>query len=221
MIALIADIVHSRKLEKREEFQAQLVACLERVNRAYRDTLASSFTITLGDEFQALFKSPSSMFQALDEISFTLYPVRIRYGIGLGEITTEINPELSIGADGPAYWNAREAIQTVHRNNDYGRSNIHVISDYPDVALPLVNELLKASAMIAANWRLTQVEVIRALLEEKLWTAKFDQSNLARKLNISDSTLTRRMASSGIKLYLRSRGEAEAALERIHRRYAK
>jgi len=32
--------------------------------------------------------------------------------------------------------------------------------------------------------------------------------------------LTRRMASSGIKLYLRGRGVAEAALERIHQRYA-
>lgn len=221
MIAIIADIVHSRKLEMREEFQAQLVACLERVNKAYREVLASSFTVTLGDEFQALFKSPSKMFQALDEISFTLYPVRVRYGIGIGEISTEINPELSIGADGPAYWNAREAIQTVHRNNDYGRSNIHVISNYQNEALPLVNELLKASAMIANGWRSTQVEVMRALLEQNIWTDKFDQVGLAKKLNISGSILSQRMATSGIKLYLRSRAEAEEALERIHRRYAK
>lgn len=220
MIALIADIVHSRKLDKREEIQTQLVACLEQVNEAYQTTLASNFTITLGDEFQALFQTPSKMFQALDEITFSMYPVRIRYGIGLGEITTEVNPELSLGADGPAYWNAREAIQFVHRNDDYGRSNIHVISDHQDDSLPLVNELLKSTAMIAANWRLTQVEVMRALLDENIWTAKFDQSSLAKKLNISDSTLTRRMASSGIKLYLRGRGEAEDALERIHQRYA-
>jgi hypothetical protein len=221
MIALIADIVHSRQLEKREEIQAQLVACLKRVNQVFRSVLASNFTITLGDEFQALFKSPLRMLQALDEITFSIYPVRIRYGIGLGEITTEINPLQSIGADGPAYWNARDAIQFVHRNDDYGRSNIHVISDYGDETLPLVNELLKATSMISANWRLTQIEVIRALLEENLWTAKFDQSSLARKMNISDSTLARRMASSGIKLYLRGRGEAETALERMHSQYAK
>lgn len=220
MIAIIADIVQSRKLEKREEIQARLVNCLARVNKTYQPSLASNFTITLGDEFQALFQTPLRMFQALDEITFAMYPVRFRYGIGLGEITTIINPEISLGADGPAYWNAREAIQYVHRNDDYGRSNIHIFSETPDVELAPLNELLKATAMIAASWRLTQVEVIRGLLNENIWTAKFDQSSLARELNISSSTLTRRMASSGIKLYLRGRGEAEQALERIHRRYA-
>lgn len=221
MIALIADIVRSRKLVKRDEIQVRLADCLERVNLVYQTSLASNFTITLGDEFQALLKTCGGMFQALDEITFAMYPVRIRYGIGLGEITTIINPELSIGADGPAFWNAREAIQRVHRNDDYGRSNIHVVSDYQDESLPLVNELLKSTAMIAGNWRFTQVEVIRGLLAENLWTAKFDQSSLARKLNISDSTLTRRMTTSGIKLYLRARGEVEDSLERIHQRYAK
>ena len=220
MIAIIADIVQSRKLPRREEIQARLASCLERANRANPSSLASKFTITLGDESQALFQSPLGLLKALDEISFGMYPVRLRYGIGLGEITTVIDPELSLGADGPAYWNAREAIQHVRRNDDYGRSNIHVVSGSEDEALALVNELLKATAVISASWRLTQVEVMRGLLAENIWTPKFDQANVARKLKISDSTLTRRMASSGIKLYLRGRGVAEAALERIHQRYA-
>lgn len=221
MIGLIADIVHSRKLEKRDEIQSRLAACLKRVNGTYQTSLASNFTITLGDEFQALFKTPLRMFQALDEITFAMYPVCLRYGIGLGEITTQINPELSIGADGPAYWYAREAIQSVHSNNDYGKTNIQVIMENHDDVLGLVNELLKATAMIANGWRATQIEVMRALLEQNIWTDKFDQVGLAKKLDISSSILSQRMATSGIKLYLRSRGEAEAALERIHRRYAK
>ena len=220
MIAIIADIVHSKRLPQRDEIQARLAVRLERVNQAYQASLASKFTLTLGDEFQALFQTPSGMLQALDEITFAMYPVRLRFGIGLGEITTMIDPERSIGADGPAYWNAREAIPFVHRNDDYGRSNIHVVSANQDETLPLVNELLKSTAMVAASWRLTQVEVIRGLLDENIWTPKFDQSRLARKLKISDSTLTRRMATSGIKLYLRGRGEAESALERIHNHYA-
>jgi hypothetical protein len=91
----------------------------------------------------------------------------------------------------------------------------------PDEVLRLINELLKATAMIANGWRATQVEVMRALLEQNIWTDKFDQVGLAKKLDISSSILSQRMATSGIKLYLRGRGEAEVALERIHRRYAK
>ncbi|NLW72936.1 MAG: DNA-binding protein [Chloroflexi bacterium] len=216
MIAIIADIVHSRKLKNRERIQSDLSASLKRVNQVHAQVIASDFTITLGDEFQGLFKFPKGLFKALDEISVAMYPVRLRFGIGLGEITTKINRELSIGADGPAYWNAREAIQFVRRSNDYGRSNIHVIASNSSPELSLVNELLKATAMIAVNWRLTQIKVFRALLEEGLWTDKFDQGCLVRRLQISDSTLSQRLASSGLKLYLRARTEAEAALERIH-----
>lgn len=220
MIAIIADIVQSRKLSKRDEIQARLKTCLEQVNQLHQSSLASNFTITLGDEFQALFREPSGLLQALDEITFTMYPVRMRFGIGLGEILTDINPLLSIGADGPAFWNAREAIQYVHRHNDYGRSNIQMVTEAQEEELPLVNELLKATSMISAGWRMTQVEVMRGLLEQGIWSTKFDQSALAAMLGVSNSTLTRRMGSSGIKLYLRGRAAAEKALERMHIHYA-
>lgn len=41
--------------------------------------------------------------EIITEIESVLYPVNIRFGVGIGKITTEINRELSIGADGPGY----------------------------------------------------------------------------------------------------------------------
>lgn len=32
----------------------------------------------------------------------------MRFGIGIGSISTKINSEISIGADGPGYYKARE-----------------------------------------------------------------------------------------------------------------
>lgn len=50
--------------------------------------------------------------------------ILLRYGIGLGEIYTDINYEKSIAVDGPAYWNARGVIEFIHDNNNYGNSKI-------------------------------------------------------------------------------------------------
>lgn len=44
-----------------------------------------------------------------------MQPYQVRFGIGVGKILTDINPELSIGADGPAYWHARKAINYIHQ----------------------------------------------------------------------------------------------------------
>ena len=39
-----------------------------------------------------------------------IYPVEIRYGIGVGQITTNINTDMALGADEPGFYNARKAI---------------------------------------------------------------------------------------------------------------
>ena len=41
--------------------------------------------------------------EIITEIESVVYPVNIRFGVGIGKITTEINRELSIGADGSGY----------------------------------------------------------------------------------------------------------------------
>lgn len=55
------------------------------------------------------------LFQIIDRINFAMQPYQVRFGLCLGEILTDINPEQSIGADGPAYWHARKAINYIHQ----------------------------------------------------------------------------------------------------------
>ena len=42
--------------------------------------------------------------------------MKLRFGIGVGEISTVINPEMALGADGPGYYNARKAIEDLKYN---------------------------------------------------------------------------------------------------------
>lgn len=114
-LALIGDIIQSKQLSQRSEAQERLKTCLKRLNELFKPYIISNFSLTLGDEFQGLMKIDAPIFYLIDLINDEMRDIPMRYGIGVGEILTDINPEISIGADGPAYWYAREAIKFIHQ----------------------------------------------------------------------------------------------------------
>lgn len=221
MIAIIGDIIKSKSIGDRQKSQQELQTVLQGINKRNKELLASRFTITLGDEFQGVFKESIKLLRILDEITFSLQPIRIRFGIGVGTLTTELDPDSSIGADGPAYWKAREAIEFVHKNNDYGRANIHLEVEDPDCSAELINEILKLTALQVSGWRDSQIEVYKVILQDEILDPEqINHQRIAENLGILMSSLTRRFESSGIKRYMSARREAELALERINKRYA-
>lgn len=221
MIAVIGDIIKSKSILDRQKTQQELQSVLLQINQRHQASLASRFTITLGDEFQGLFKDSKGLLHILDEISFSLRPIRLRFGIGVGTLTTELDPTTSIGADGPVYWKAREAIDYVHKNNDYGRANIHLGVQEPDDTVSLINQILKLTALQVSGWRDSQTEVYKIILEEEIMDPEeINHQRIAKKLGILPSSLTRRFESSGIKRYMSACREVELALERINKRYA-
>jgi hypothetical protein len=110
-IAIIADIKDSKKIINRNEVQKKLKKVLKEINEKYRNDISSKFTITLGDEFQGLLCNGVNTMNIIAEIERRMFPTLIRFGIGIGEITTDINKEMSIGADGSAYYMARSAVE--------------------------------------------------------------------------------------------------------------
>lgn len=221
MIAVIGDIIKSKSILDRHKTQQDLQRVLLQINQRHQAMLASRFTITLGDEFQGLFKDGNGLLHILDEISFSLRPIGLRFGIGVGTLTTEVDPTTSIGADGPAYWKAREAIEFIHKNNDYGRANIHLSVQEQDDTVNLINQILKLTALQVSGWRDSQIEVYKIILEEDLMEPEeINHQRIADKLDILTSSLTRRFESSGIKRYMSACREVELALERINNLYA-
>ena len=220
MIAVIGDMIKSRSISDRYRAQQVLQEELHRINLRYQASLASKFTVTLGDEFQGLIKNSHGLLRLLDEISFALLPIRFRFGIGIGTLNTEIDPTTSLGADGPAYWKAREAIDFVHKYNDYGRANVHLMAANHHESIGLINEILKLTAFQMSGWRDSQLEVYRRILSEGILDPdSIKHREMAEQIGISPSALTRRFESSGIKRYMLSRVEAEAAIERINELY--
>ena len=109
-IALIADVVESKKIKERGYFQQQLGEKLREINEKRGSQLLSPYTITLGDEFQAVYAHYDTVLGDIWEIADAVYPHRIRFALGYGKLTTAINPRQAIGMDGPAFYAARTGI---------------------------------------------------------------------------------------------------------------
>jgi len=182
------------------------------MNELFGDYLASRFTLTLGDEFQALLEVDAPVFQIIDTLRLELNPTQLRFGIGLGEIVTAIDPLQSVGADGPAYWNARAAINFVHQKNDYGNTQIYFSSGKENQDF-FVNALIASGEAIRSSWRDSQEEILLNLLKRSVYSESFSQQDLAQSLAINPSALSKRLKSSSIRVYLRGRAAALASIQ--------
>jgi len=213
-LALIADVIDSKMVQERFNLQKQLEKTLQTMNELFGEFLASNFTLTIGDEFQGLLKVDAPVFQMIDTLRSLLTPTQLRFGIGLGEILTDIDPLQSIGADGPAYWNARAAINLVHQKNDYGNTQIY-FSCGKEKQDFFVNALIASGEAIRSGWRGSQEEILLDLLKRCVYSENFSQQDLAQSLEINPSALSKRLKSSSIRVYLRGRAAALASIQSL------
>ena len=213
-LALIADVIDSKMVQERFDLQKQVEKTLQKMNELFGDYLASRFTLTLGDEFQALLEVDAPVFQIIDTLRSELTPTQLRFGIGLGEIVTSIDPLQSIGADGPAYWNARTAINLLHQKNDYGNTQIYFSSGKENQDF-FVNALIASGEAIRSGWRGSQEEILLDLLKRCVYSENFSQQDLAQSLEINPSALSKRLKSSSIRVYLRGRAAALASIQSL------
>ena len=213
-LALIADVIDSKMVQERLDLQKQVEKTLQKMNELFGDYLASRFTLTLGDEFQALLEVDAPVFQIIDTLRLELNPTQLRFGIGLGEIVTAIDPLQSVGADGPAYWNARAAINFVHQKNDYGNTQIYFSSGKENQDF-FVNALIASGEAIRSGWRDSQEEILLNLLKRSVYSESFSQQDLAQSLAINPSALSKRLKSSSVRVYLRGRAGALASIQSI------
>lgn len=203
----MATLLVQKKIDNHYQVQKSLESCLADLNNEFQAVLASKLSITLGDEFQGLLSLDAPLFQIIDRINLAMKPYQVRFGIGMGKILTDINPEQSIGADGPAYWHARKAINYIHQKNDYGNTQIAVSFD-DENQVNIVNTLIASSEVIKSDWRASQEIILKELLALGIYNEQFDQQMLAKRLALTTSALSKRLKSSNIKVYLRARKTA-------------
>jgi hypothetical protein len=120
-IAVIGDMLRSRDFAgaQRSRMQKDFNLLIGNLNLHYGAYLRSQFAITLGDEFQGLLQDPSIVPDIMWEVQRSSVLPRFRLGIGFGTIDTEI-PHKAINLDGPAFHQARAAIQHAKKERILG-----------------------------------------------------------------------------------------------------
>lgn len=189
-LVLIGDLVASRQAPDRRDLQHRLEAILQTLNTASRPPV-SPYTLTLGDEFQAVFDNADRVFEDIVQIMQALHPVQVRFSLGLGEITTDLNFEQALGMDGPAFYRARDGITQLKSQGDM----LHV-EGLPEVCDELATASLRLLDKWIEKWESNRLAVLHRLLTGSR------VKDIATGLNITEQAVYKNINSGQLEIVM-------------------
>lgn len=110
---LIVDLKNSKKMnsEKRINAQYKMKKAIDLLNSIFVHVQKYKVVFSLGDSVQGAFFSPNAALGYFDYLKTLLYPLNICGGIGYGDMFIDLDHYDSNMQDGPAYHNARHAVE--------------------------------------------------------------------------------------------------------------
>lgn len=111
--AMIFDIIESRRYNDRYAVQNILMESISYLNALYHYAIKKEVVSSAGDEFQGLFLDLQTAFLYIRKLQLLIYPIKIRCGIGYGEIKYDVKEWSSSAIEGEAYYLCRDAIDTI------------------------------------------------------------------------------------------------------------
>ncbi len=173
------------------------------------------FLITLGDEFQGLLLNGEYCLEIIQQIKIALYPVELRYGIGIGEIFTEIDRSMALAADGPAYHCAREAVEHLkhmEKKKKVKAADIYLcVSDCNKNEMELMNVIFDLMSVIEKDWTKRQREIISDMYQHQ-----DSQLKVAQRQNIEQSTVQKALSAGHYYSYFNAFQTAKRILGEYH-----
>jgi DNA-binding transcriptional LysR family regulator len=197
-VTVIGDLVGSRKGVDRVALHRLFDRAISGINTEFAPPVP--LRIGLGDEFQGIFASLGSAIAATLRLRMALLPdVDLRQGIGWGRVV--VLAEEPRVEDGPGWWAARAAIETVE---GYERRaplravrTAYVAAEGeagPDPAL--VNAALMSRDQVVSGLSERSLSVLDGLMRGRR------QQDIAGDLGISPSAVSQRIRAEGIGVVL-------------------
>lgn len=211
---LIGDLIGSKDLNnrEREECQSTLKEILKSINENGSSSKLSPLTITLGDEFQAVYDDLSIVLADSWSILAALHPVGVRFSIGIGQIYTSINREQALGMDGPAFHVAREGMDQLKSSSKIYNIAIGSASEQAEETVYLVG-LINQSLQFLSNelnsWKKTRLQIL--VMENRGEPVK----KIAEKLGISESAVYKNREEGDLNLILKLKESVRENINRI------
>ena len=197
VIAVLADIVGSRKLDDRTAAQRILDDAIAEVETEL-PLAQQPLTPTVGDEQQGVYRDLDDAMVSLLMIQLSLPEgIAFRFGIGVGEVRTvdSVHGEL---ADGPGWYAARAAIEIVHARE--GRAVPRTRSWI--VGAPGQDEVMESTIAASNAYLLVRDELVGAMneRERRLTYGRLvgrSQHELAAAEGISQPSVSKSLRNAG------------------------
>lgn len=186
LLVLIADLVDSRSIPERHAVQRRLENVLDRLNRT-TEGLLSPYTVTLGDEFQAVLERGGRVFDDAVAIQAELHPVLVRFALAVGELSTEVNRRQALGMDGPAFHAARAGVEAL--KDEEALFRLH-LPDPP--TCDLANASLALISHAFRRWQSRRFAILSALQQDEPVQAVAERLGITEQAvykNVSDGHL--------------------------------
>lgn len=213
-VAIIGDIRGSRSLTQRREIQENLGIILQEINEGFEADIAAKFLITLGDEFQGLLFDGRSLLKIIEKIKMSLYPVTFRFGIGMGRITTDIYPEMALGADGPAFYRARSAIELLKENESKKKAVLSDLSFRFEEKNSTTERLLNTVFTLLYSLEHTWTDRQREIITDQLFHQDGQKAS-ALRLGITQSAVHKALSAGSYYTYEKALKEITSVMEEI------
>ena len=192
-LAIIGDLVHSRHIRHREHFQKQFHQAMTALNKKFSQVITSPFTVTLGDEFQALLHNAAPLFDIIAWLSRELAPHTFVLGLGVGPVETEIIRTTSVGMDGPCFRLARTNVERSKKSPPRIRLSVNGLD------AEVVN------ALFSFLEDLQQHHTPRQKMAIQWYETLGNQQAVAQQMGISQSAVSQILHNARYPLILHSR----------------
>lgn len=209
-VSIVGEVLPSKEMEERKKQQKKLHSVLEKINQDHDEDISAKFIPTIENEFQGLVCKGGNLMKLLLEIKNELYPYKVRFGIGIGEIESDFQSENAITISGPGYEKARESLKIL-QNRDTKKqktfTDIHLeIVGEQNERVHLMNTIFSLLTTLESSWSNRQREIIYNMLKYQ-----DTQSTAAKRFGVTQSTIQKTLTAGKYYAY----EEALSTLERI------
>lgn len=186
-VVVIADLVGSREVRARAQFQRRLKSIIQAANGRAGRALASPYTLTLGDEFQAVYRDATRVFADILGIQAQLAPMQARFALASGALATSVNPTQAIGMDGPAFHRARALLERLKRDE-----RVFGVQTDETGAWTLPAGALAVLSGLSSGWLPARFEVLAGLMHG------LSNAEIAKKADISPRAVNKNIRAADL-----------------------
>ena len=212
--AIIGDIVGSRNiidpLHKthepdpiRQALQVIIKETLNQINEEYASDIIIPFEIWRGDGIEGIVKPTCRFPEIAMQIIRAVYPTKIRFAFGIGNISAMLDNGSVFASDGSAMHFARDALNQLEKvRKDVGWFNMIFAAEtdnkFTNASL-LINALLTTLASITDGWTEKQLQTVWTI--EDYAGSRGKQKKAALKLGVTSPAITYSLKNSNYKTY--------------------